>query len=493
MLFSRRTPHTYRLQTGVVWTLDEEEISARTPRAAIDHVRSVATHFPADLDVIQGNQIYRLRLHEDGDVEQIHAEGDHDDPAEHEHMTDLDDEVEAVSTEEAYGDPDEASQESHEDPHEEIARWTSEPVAEDSAQVTGEVTAPATFDPDVPIDEDREYVRAQRRKRTILLVGGSAVLLVLSAATGATYLLGQQDGRAESADETTGEGAATDAEQRDWTLPDDVEPMIFTDQSLLVQEGDRVRALDTQTGEETDSWEIDGSNASRVMKTDHGAAIDDTAGTVLLFTEEEATTVEGSLNARGNTPVVITEDDGYLHPNDLSEEQDTPNGSVVLSGVPSGAVMASAPATVRFPDGDDIDLEEPEEMDETSLDSWIAADESRVVTLWTDDDDSDSSLVTHDPDTGEILTEETVENIDFTVTNGLVVSEEHYLDEDNELQQMCENFRTVSGYVLCDTEDGWEAPHGDVTAAQLPQAISAQELITSDGEYQTTDTTDDDQ
>lgn len=306
--------------------------------------------------------------------------------------------------------------------------------------------------------------------RKKVVVGAGAV--VLASLTVAGVLVFTQNGDAHGGQ--TGDAAA----QEPWTLPEDEAALALNGQHLIVSTDSRsgLALYDTETGDLLDSWDISTTGGARVMSTPEALAVDAGEGQVIVATAESQRLREGELNTRGSAPVLHS-GSTYTAMNSLGEAEQVPDGAVVFAGDPDGAYLATSPATVTDPEGNEVDLDEPADGYERTL--FIAASPERIVTVWADPDAEDSSrLVIHDPTTGEVLTAEDTDEENFTPVRGSVlIGEESYITEDHELEALCEDYEVLTGHLLCPDGDGWDSPVGDISTEEDLLAVSPDAYI----------------
>lgn len=304
------------------------------------------------------------------------------------------------------------------------------------------------------------------RKKVIIGAG----VIVLASLTASGIWVFSQNGDGDQNDDA--------AVQEPWIFPEDETPLALNGRHLLASTDDRsgLALYDTETGTLLDSWDISTTGGARIMSTPEAIAVDPGEGEVVVATMESQRLREGELNTRGSAPVLHS-GSTYTAMNSLAEPEQIPDGAVVFAGDPDGAYLASSPATVTDPDGNDVDLEEPAEGYERTL--FIAATPERIVTLWADPEEEESSqLVIHDPESGDVLTAEETDEEDFTPVRGTVLlGEEFYLTEDHELDALCEGYEVLTGHLLCPDGNGWASPISDITADEDFLAVSPEAYI----------------
>lgn len=356
----------------------------------------------------------------------------------------------------------------HDDGRLEEIAGTKQPVehSEDADDADNDATAVSAED-EAGRGLSKLLVGSTRKK---VAVGAGAVGIVALIVGG--ILVFTEDGDAH------GDQDGDAAEQEPWTLPEDESPLALNGRHLIASTDSRsgLALYDTETGSLLDSWDISTTGGARVMSTPEALAVDAGEGEVVVATAESQRLRDGELNTRGSAPVLHS-GNTYTAMNSLGEAEQVPDGAVVFAGDLDGAYLATAPATVTDPEGAEVDLEEPAEGYERTL--FIAASPERIVTLWEDSDEEDAPrLVIHDPASGEVLTAEPTEEVDFTPVRGTVlIGEEFYLTEDQELEELCADYEVLTGYLLCPDDDGWTSPVEEISADEELLAVSPDAYI----------------
>ena len=479
-----RKPQTWVITPGDPWTINGTPTEATQPREALLEIFQTAKKFPATI-VVQTPQGDRHLLMDDhGRTTPIAAPAPEPEQPER-------------SLDQMPGDtPAEKAAALHalrrgrqpkvgaspvtpvSDPASEEPEHQNVPKESDSAEPSP-LQAPKTDDQDhtaatepTPADDMKQAPSAKASKgrlktKPVWIVIPAAALLLIGA--GGTVLAGQNH-QSKDEDQAQAEPVETSSSEADWALEGNQKPVAILGDRVITLEDKTIRVLEAATGQQIgQSHTTDAPDKVRTFNGDSASAVDDGAGTVLLIDGNKITEKQGTLNARGTSPVVVkdltwTTADG--------QTGQTEKDQAVLDATTQGVVQAAAPNKITV-DGKTTALKAPE--DGAKISQWVRATETNAVMVWSKD--GSDWLTIHDASTGEVQSKHKIQNSQVTLRNGIVWAGENQYLEGTELKDLCQGGEQITGVIMCPTSSGWESADHKIRASAKPEAVSTTHLI----------------
>ncbi|MBG6184740.1 hypothetical protein IWX65_002718 [Arthrobacter sp. CAN_A214] len=435
---AQRTPELFSIVPGDPWTINGEPTEARTPQDAIDRVFSLATRFPAQLNVHQGEQVIALEMDRRGRTRPIPTAPD--------------------ATPEAQD-----QQTAQEEP-------TALPAAPAAPVTPPAVITPVepTVAPSTPADPAAHTEETDRPRRLITpmrLAGAVALVAILGIGGTLTQGSGDEQGPDAAAQEPT--------ETPDgWTMPEGQDVMGIIGDRIITAESTTVRLLDAETGEEAWSMaDVDNTAQARSIDGTTASAMDTGAGQVAVLRDGEVSVVRGALNARGTEPVITNERE-YTGPDGTTGSLE--DAQAVLAATAEGVVLLESPNKI-VTEGTTVELATPEA--EATITQAIRATDDRAVMVWSRGDTR--WLTTHELTSGDVQLQQDIGAAEVTVRSGIVwIGSDQTLTGD-EIRPVCDGGEQVTATIICPGPDGWESADGVQQYPKRPDAISPSYTVTA--------------
>lgn len=345
----------------------------------------------------------------------------------------------------------------------------TEPAAEENKAAVVESSSTSASAVRAPELVSNEKDR-QKSGRKIAVAGGSLAALLLLVGGGLAVATLDKD---ESAAAPEAE-AIVEEEKPLFEIPAAQSPVAMVGERIVTTEDGKLIVTDINSGENKleEPFEVD-EDQLRSQSTQSVTVIDGGKGKVLTLTGDKEERLNGVLNTRGTSPIVVSQDfKKYTQPG--SPEKDVPKNSAVLGATEKNVLFVKAPATVEYSeDGRTAAVEAPEK--DAQLTAWVSGSEERVVSIWAKDKKT-WLVVTSTTDTAKnVLTEEIPDAKAVTYSEGnVIVSDKKYLDHDV-LTEICDPGTWVNRQRWCQENSQWK--NGQETLDSKPEIITEKYIV----------------